>query len=43
VPHVQLASVNHTTQKETAMKNAKKSKNATLRPWLVDVVVDTLR
>jgi len=25
------------------MKNNKKAKKGTLRPWLVDVVVDTLR
>jgi len=29
--------------KETAVKNNKKAKKGTLRPWLVDVVVDTLR
>jgi hypothetical protein len=29
--------------KETAVKNNKKARKGTLRPWLVDVVVDTLR
>jgi hypothetical protein len=33
-------------KKETAMKNKKPNhpkKNGTLRPWLVDVVVDSVR
>jgi hypothetical protein len=29
--------------KENVMTNNKKAKKGTLRPWLVDVVVDTLR